>query len=185
MRNINVRTAAIVSAALLLSGCQRTFHLSPPPAATPVAIPTDAHFQVYGANDSQDWAGILGALAPAVVTSGLYTADSNANFVILRVTETEPNLVNLPLALPALTICIIPCHQYKTYTADFEVYLAQSRARGPTRFHYQFSAISGTWLLRAKSRPDPAAPVRALYRQFFSDYAELLNTSPARDENHE
>lgn len=187
MRNSAVLTAILFSLSNLLAGCQTTLGLSAPPANSSISIPKETHFLVYGSNDSPGWAKVLGEFSPEVHTSAKYIDDPNAHFVILRASQIEPSYINFPLALGALTICIIPCFEYGTYTADFEVYPASNRALAPTKFHYEFSSLRGMWLPTqfGKNRTDPSYPLRELYRQFFADYAKLLNNSKIVGEKHE
>lgn len=187
MRNSKILAAIFASLVFLLSGCQTTFGLSAPRADMPLAIPKETHFLVYESNDSLGWAKVLGEFVPEVHTSAKYIGDKNVHFVSLRGSHLEPPYVNFPLALGALTVCIIPGFVYGTYTADFEVYLAQNQAHNPSKLHYEFSAIRGMWLPTqfGKNKPDPSDPIRELYRQFFFDFAELLNNSKVTGEKHE
>lgn len=184
MRNSKVLAAIFVSLSFLLAGCQTTFGLSAPPADMPLTIPKETHFLVHGSNGSPGWASILTEFVPEVHTSAKFIDDPDANFVFLRVKHTEPFLMNLLLIPGGLTLFIIPGFGYETYTADFEVYLAQNRAHSPTKLHYEFSSIRGVWLPTVKKNiTDP--PIRELYRQFFSDYAKLLSNSKVAGEKHE
>lgn len=187
MRNSKELAAIFVSLAFLLSGCQTTFGLSAPPADMHLTIPRNTYFLVYGSNDSRIWAKVLDKFFPEVNTSTKYINDRDANLVILRSSQLEPPYINFPLALGALTICIIPCFGYESYTADFEVYLAQNRAHKPTKFHYEFAEIHGMWLPTqfGENKTDPSYPIRELYRQFFADYAKLLNSSKVVGEKNE
>jgi hypothetical protein len=187
MKNSRVLAAIFVCLAFLISGCQTTFGLSAPPADKPLTIPATTYFLVYGSNDSRGWAKILDEFSPEVRTSTEYIDDPNVNLVILRSTQLEPPIINFPLALGALTICMIPCFEYGSYTADFEVYLAQNRAHKPAKFHYEFWEIHGMWLPTqfGKNKTDPSSPIRELYRQFFADYAKLLNNSKTGGEKNE
>lgn len=186
-RNSMVLAAIFVCLAFLISGCQTTFGLSAPPADTPLTIPETTYFLVYGSNDSPRWAEVLSEFSPEVHTAAAkYIDDPDANFVFLRSQRTEPFLMNLLLIPGGLTLFIIPGFGYETYTADFEVYPAQNRTHSPTKLHYEFSSIRGVWLLNPASiRADSSSSVRALYRQFFADYAKLLNNSKVMGEKHE
>lgn len=187
MRNSAALTTLFIILSFLLAGCQTTFGLSTPPADMPLTIPQKTHFLVYGSNDSEGWANILTEFVPEADFSSKFIDDPDANFVFLRVLRTEPFLMNLLLIPGGLTLFIIPGFEYETYTADFEVYLSQNRAHNPVKLHYEFSAIRGVWLPAqfGKNKPDPSYPIRELYRQFFSDYAKLLNHLKVVGEKHE
>jgi len=202
MRNSKFLTVISICLPFLLAGCQTTFGLSAPPADKPLAIPKETHFLVYGSNDSQGWAKILTEFShniygsvnfvekpqPHFVYDSIkFIDDPNANLVILRSSQLEPPYINFPLALGALTICIIPCFGYEAYTADFEVYLEQNRTHNPAKLHYEFSSLHAMWLPTqfGKYKTDPSYPMRELYRQFFADYAKLLNNSKVEGEKYE
>jgi hypothetical protein len=187
MRNSKVLAAIFVNLSFLLAGCQTTLGLSVPSTNKPPPFHKDMYFSVHDQNDSSGWARILSEFVPEDHASAKFTDNPNAHFVFLRVRYTESFLKNLPLIPGGLTLFIIPGCGHTSYTADFEVYLAQNRARNPTKLHYEFSAIRCIWLPTAfaKNKPDPSDPIRELYRQFFSDYAKLLSDSKVSGDKHE
>lgn len=103
------------------------------------------------------------------------------------ISRTSPSYINFPLALGALTLCIIPCSKYEIYTADYEIYPEQSRLNEPVELHYEFSYLEVFWFPQIfwKGNNKHNYPVSELYRTFTADYVRLLIKLNAEGEIHE